>query len=74
MTDDLNTNPEPTDSADEFQTLGDEPEPTLIQEFWQFLCENKKWWLLPILIVFGLMGLVIVLNSTGAVPFIYALF
>lgn len=26
------------------------------QEFWIFLKENKKWWLLPILLAFLLMG------------------
>ena len=36
--------------------------------------ENAKWWLLPFLIVFGILGLALVLGSTGAAPFIYTMF
>ncbi len=46
----------------------------LVAEFWGFLKHNKKWWLLPILIVMVLIGLLIVLGSSGAAPFIYPLF
>jgi len=45
--------------------------PTLLGEFWEFLCHNKKWWLLPILIVLLVFGVLIVLSGTGAAPFIY---
>jgi Family of unknown function (DUF5989) len=45
--------------------------PTLLGEFWQFLRHNKKWWLLPILIVLLVFGLLIFLSGTGAAPFIY---
>jgi hypothetical protein len=45
--------------------------PTLLGEFWQFLRHNKKWWLLPILIVLLLFGVLIFLSGTGAAPFIY---
>jgi hypothetical protein len=46
----------------------------LASEFWYFLRQNKKWWLLPILVVMGLFGVVALLASTGAAPFIYTLF
>ena len=46
----------------------------LIQLF-QFLKEHKKWWLLPIILVFILLGGLIVLAKGSALaPFIYALF
>jgi len=45
--------------------------PTLLGEFWEFLCHNKKWWLLPILIVLLVFGILIFLSGTGAAPFIY---
>jgi hypothetical protein len=32
------------------------------------------WWLTPILVVFGLLGILLVLGVTGAAPFIYTLF
>ena len=42
-------------------------------EFVQFMAENKVWWMAPILIVFGVLGVLLVLGSTGVAPFIYAL-
>ncbi len=47
----------------------------LAREFWLFLRVRKKWWLAPIVIVLGLMGLLIVLTEGSAIaPFIYTLF
>ena len=44
-------------------------------EFIQFLRQEKKYWLLPIVIVFVLFGLLIVFSQSSAVaPFIYTLF
>ena len=45
--------------------------PSLAREIWDFLCHNKKWWLLPIFIVLLLFGVLIFLSGTGAAPFIY---
>ena len=47
---------------------------SLFSEFAAFLKENKKWWLVPILVVFLLLGVLIVLGGTSAAPFIYTLF
>ena len=46
----------------------------IVSEFIAFMRDNAKWWLIPFLVVFGLLGLVIVLAGTGAAPFIYAMF
>ncbi len=47
----------------------------ILKEFWQFLTAEKKYWLLPIVIVFVLFGLLIVFSQSSAVaPFIYTLF
>lgn len=46
----------------------------LLNDFWQLLLHNKKWWLLPILIVFALLGSLIFLSGTALAPFIYTLF
>jgi drug/metabolite transporter superfamily protein YnfA len=43
-------------------------------ELWRFLKENRKWWLLPILLMLLVLGLLTVLGGTGAAPFIYSLF
>ena len=58
----------------EFESVGQQKQLTLVQEFLLFVTENKKWWLIPVLLVLGLVGLVVVLGSTGAAPFIYTLF
>ena len=49
-------------------------EQSLVAEFVTFLGENKKWWLLPIVISIALLGALAFLSSTGAAPFIYTLF
>lgn len=47
----------------------------VVTEFWQFLKQEKKYWLAPIIIVFLLFGMLIVLSQSSAIaPFIYTLF
>jgi hypothetical protein len=46
----------------------------IVAEFWDFLRYNKKWWLLPILFVLVLFGVLVLLSSSAAAPFIYTLF
>tara|TARA_A100001011_G_scaffold381580_1_gene450297 strand:+ start:404 stop:556 length:153 start_codon:yes stop_codon:yes gene_type:complete len=48
---------------------------SFLKEFWEFLRERKKYWLLPILIVLAFFGVIIVLSQGSAVaPFIYTIF
>ena len=61
-------------AADEFQQAGQQKPLNLVQEFLLFVRENKKWWLIPILLVFGLVSLLVMFGSTGAAPFVYTLF
>lgn len=47
----------------------------VLMEFWQFLRQEKKYWLAPIVLVLVLFGILIVFSETSAVaPFIYTLF
>ena len=46
----------------------------LLVEFLVFLMHNKKWWMVPILIVLCMVGLLVALGTTSLAPFIYALF
>ena len=48
----------------------------LLQELWAFLRVRKKFWLMPIILVLGLMiALAIVAGGAGGLsPLIYALF
>jgi hypothetical protein len=47
---------------------------SLAGEFVDFLKENKKWWLAPIVIAILGLGLLVLLGGTAAAPFIYTLF
>ncbi len=47
----------------------------VISEFIEFLRQEKKYWLVPIVIVFVLFGLLLVFSQSSAIaPFIYTLF
>lgn len=39
-----------------------------------FLAQNKKWWLLPIIGTFLIIGVLVMLSSTAAAPFVYTFF
>ena len=44
-------------------------------ELWQFLKAQKKFWLLPIFVMMGLFGGLVILSQGSAVaPFIYTIF
>ncbi len=48
---------------------------TVIGELWEFMKNNKKFWLAPILIVLVLIGVLLaVAGSSALAPFIYTLF
>jgi hypothetical protein len=47
----------------------------LVRELFGFVVERRKFWLLPILVMLGLFGALIVLTQgTAVAPFIYTLF
>ena len=66
--------PDQEDTSAEFEQAGQEEQLSIVGEFWLFITENKKWWLIPVLLVFLFIGVLVVLGSTGAAPFIYTLF
>jgi hypothetical protein len=57
-----------------FEEVAGQQAPGLLAEFWEFLAHNKKWWLLPIVVVMVGLGVLIWLSSTPLAPFIYTLF
>jgi hypothetical protein len=57
-----------------FRSAAETPQPGFFVEFWQFLLHNKKWWLLPILLVLLAVGVLAALSATPLAPFIYTLF
>lgn len=73
--------PQPADpidpKADEplpFAEQASQPQPGLVREFVDFLLDNKKWWLAPLVVMLLLVSLLVILGGTGAAPFIYTLF
>ncbi len=62
------------EGMNEFERLGEDDQLSLVSEFILFIKENKAWWMIPIVLVLGLVGILVVLSSTGAAPFIYTLF
>lgn len=69
----MNT-PADKSTPNSFSQQAEEQAPGLIAELWDFLKYNKKWWLLPIIIVLGLVGVLVLLSSSAIAPFIYPLF
>jgi hypothetical protein len=46
-----------------------------VSEFWDFLKQRKKFWLLPLVLILLVLGVVIVLTANSALaPFIYTIF
>jgi hypothetical protein len=64
----------PEHSQQSFEQLADQGRPSLMAELWEYLRENKKWWLTPIVVILLMFGALMVLSGTAAAPFIYTLF
>jgi Family of unknown function (DUF5989) len=48
---------------------------SFFREFWQYMKSRKKLWMLPIVVVFLLIGgLLVLVQGSAIAPFIYALF
>jgi hypothetical protein len=62
------------ENKSEFEKAGAAKPTNLVQEFLAMLGQNKKFWLVPVIIVLLLFGVIIALSSTAAAPFIYTLF
>ena len=56
----------------DFESAAEKSGGGLLSELWGFLKSNKKWWLLPIVIMFLVFSFLILLTSTGLGPFIYS--
>ncbi len=47
----------------------------LLKELWDFLKTRKRFWLAPIIIIFIILSILIIfVQSSAVVPFIYSLF
>lgn len=72
--DDVETPVDRSKPAQDFQSLSENDDPSIVREFIDFLRTNKKWWLAPILITMLLLVGLAFLSASPAAPFIYSLF
>jgi hypothetical protein len=48
---------------------------SILKEFWSFLKERKKWWIMPIVFFLLCLGaLLVAAKGSALAPFIYSLF
>ncbi len=57
-----------------FQQASLQGRASIAGEFMGFVLANKKWWMVPLLLLFLLFAALMFLAGTGAAPFIYTLF
>lgn len=61
-------------TGNDFSRQADTATPSLVREFVAFLRHNKKWWLAPLILVMLMFGVILLMSSSVAAPFIYTLF
>jgi hypothetical protein len=62
------------DNKSRFEKAGMEEELSLVGEFILMLKQNKKYWMIPLIVILLGFGLLLLLGGTAAAPFIYTLF
>ena len=58
----------------EFEQANQQEQASIVKEFVAFLRENKKFWMIPLLLALLAVGALLILGGTAAAPFIYTLF
>ena len=69
--------PRPNEPNQEFVDQAEQAPPGIVREFWEFLRDNKKWWITPIVVVLLVVSALVIMSTIGggaAAPFIYTLF
>lgn len=57
-----------------FEEAGAEKQTGMVGEFVLMLKENKKYWMIPLIVILLGFGLLLILGGTSVAPFIYTLF
>ncbi len=66
--------PKPTGTKSAFEQASEQKSASIVGEFIDFLRYNKKWWLIPIIVVLLGVGGLVLLSATPAGTMIYTLF
>jgi hypothetical protein len=70
----LDPSPELKSAPRSFSELSGEKRRGPWRELAAFALENKRWWLIPILVILIAVGALALLSGTGLAPFIYTVF
>ena len=62
------------ETKNRFEAAGRRKQAGILREVLQMLRQNKKYWLIPLLLVLLTLGALVLLGGTAAAPFIYTLF
>ncbi len=65
---------EKPESGDDFAAAARAGRRTVVGEFWYYVTLYRSWLVVPIILALAIMGGFVMLGSSGAAPFIYALF
>jgi len=57
-----------------FEQAGSQAETSVFAELMSMMRQNKKYWLIPLVVLLLLFGVLLILGTTAAAPFIYTLF
>lgn len=60
-------------AREDFQRAADGSSTGLLVELARFLRENRKWWLVPVIVSLIVIGALVLLGGTAVAPFIYTL-
>lgn len=63
-----------SDEGRRFEEEARQGNPGLVRELWDLIRHNKKWWLVPVVLVLLAIGVLVILGSSAAATFIYPLF
>jgi hypothetical protein len=66
--------PDGGEEPGEFARRAAERNSGLVRELIDLILTNKKWWLIPVIVALLLIGVIVLLGTTAAAPFIYPLF
>lgn len=54
-----------------FELSNSEAQPSLVADLWAFLRENKKYWMIPLIVSLLVLGILIAMGGSAVAPFIY---
>lgn len=60
--------------TNEFARHGEMKRGSFIGEFIHMVRSNRKWWMIPLILILVAFGVMMVLSSSGVAPFIYTVF